>query len=54
VLLRGGKVLASGPTGDVLTPAAIRGLYGVEAAVERHQSGRLVIVPLSRSPEARR
>ncbi|HEX6975175.1 MAG TPA: ABC transporter ATP-binding protein [Vicinamibacterales bacterium] len=54
VLLRGGKVLASGDTADVLTPASIRGLYGVEAAVEQHASGRLVIVPLSRTPEARR
>jgi iron complex transport system ATP-binding protein len=54
VLLRDGRVLASGPTDDVLTPAAIRGLYGVHAAVERHKSGRLVIVPLARSLEAGR
>lgn len=54
VLLRSGRVVDAGPTADVLTPAAIRTLYGVEAAVERHASGRLVIVPLSRSLEARR
>ena len=33
VLLRDGRVLAAGPTDDVLTPAAIRALYGVEADV---------------------
>ena len=49
VLLRSGRVLASGPTADVLTPASIRSLYGVEADVQRHASGRLVVVPLSRS-----
>ena len=33
VLLRDGRVLASGPTADVLTPADVRALYGVDADV---------------------
>jgi iron complex transport system ATP-binding protein len=49
VLLRNGRVLAAGPTAEVLTPASVRALYGVEADVHRHASGRLVVVPLSRS-----
>jgi iron complex transport system ATP-binding protein len=54
VLLRGGRVLASGSTADVLTPTSIRALYGVEADVQRHASGRLIIVPLSRTPDEAR
>ena len=54
VLLRSGRVLASGPTSDVLTPASIRALYGVEADVQRHRSGRLTIVPLARTREEAR
>ena len=50
VLLKDGSVLASGPTDDVITPAGIRELYGVEAEVERRPStGRLVVVPIGRS-----
>jgi iron complex transport system ATP-binding protein len=50
VLLKGGEVLASGPTDDVVTPARIRELYGVEAEVERRPStGRLVVVPVGRT-----
>ncbi len=49
VLLKDGAVIASGPTGEVLTPAHIRDLYGVEADVSRHPaSGHLVVVPLTR------
>ena len=33
VLLKTGEVLAAGPTEEVLTPAGIRALYGVEADV---------------------
>ena len=52
VLLKDGEVLASGDTDDVLTPARIRALYGVEADVTRHPStGRLTIVPLRRTVE---
>ena len=49
VLLREGEVVASGPVDDVITPARIRDLYGVDAEVERRPStGRLVVVPVSR------
>jgi iron complex transport system ATP-binding protein len=49
VLLKDGEVLAAGATADVLTPALIRELYGVEADVSRHAaSGRLVVIPMRR------
>jgi len=54
VLLKGGGVLASGPTADVLTPDLIRTLYGVEADVHLHPSaGHLVVVPIRRVGESR-
>jgi iron complex transport system ATP-binding protein len=50
ILLRDGRVLADGPTGDVLTADAVRTLYGVEAEVRRHTTtGRLAITPIGRS-----
>jgi iron complex transport system ATP-binding protein len=50
LLLRDGTAIASGPTGEVLTDANVRALYGVEADVHRHApTGRLVVVPLRRS-----
>ncbi|HEX9094162.1 MAG TPA: ABC transporter ATP-binding protein [Coriobacteriia bacterium] len=52
VLLKQGRVIAAGATGDVLTPDRIRALYGVEADVQRHgASGRLVVIPTGRSRE---
>jgi iron complex transport system ATP-binding protein len=46
VLLREGRVIAAGAVDDVLTPANIRALYDVEAAVHRDaESGRVVVVP---------
>jgi iron complex transport system ATP-binding protein len=49
VLLKEGQVLASGPTEDVLTPAAVRALYGVEADIARHPAtGHLTVVPIRR------
>ncbi len=49
VLMRHGQVLAAGTTEDVLTPARIRELYGVDAEVSRHAAtGRLVVLPLRR------
>jgi iron complex transport system ATP-binding protein len=49
-LLKRGEVLASGLVDDVVTPAGIRELYGVEAEVERRTStGRLVVVPVGRT-----
>lgn len=45
-LLRDGRLMASGATESVLTPAAIGALYGVEADVARHPiTGRLIVVP---------
>ena len=49
VLLKDGRVLASGPTVEVLTAANIRALYGVEADVQVNtDAGHLVVVPLRR------
>ena len=50
VLLRQGRVLANGPTADVLTPENIRALYGVTADVQLHErAGHLTVVPIARS-----
>ena len=47
VLLRGGRVLAHGPTRDVLTAPMVRQLYGVEADVHFHErAGHLTVVAL--------
>jgi iron complex transport system ATP-binding protein len=49
VLLREGRVLADGPTRDVLTPAHVRELYGVDVEVIPHEAaGHPVVVPLAR------
>jgi iron complex transport system ATP-binding protein len=50
VLLKAGRVLATGSTKDVLTPARIRELYGVDADVTFHpRAGHLTVVPLARA-----
>ena len=47
VMLKDGRVLASGPVADVLTPALVGRLYDVEADVTLHpQTGHLTVVPL--------
>ena len=49
ILLRDGKVIAQGPTDEVLTPDAVRSLYGVDADVQRHPAaGHLTVTPLAR------
>jgi iron complex transport system ATP-binding protein len=49
VLLKDGRILASGATGDVLTAGNIRALYGIEADVQPHAgAGHLVVVPVGR------
>jgi iron complex transport system ATP-binding protein len=49
ILMRDGKVIATGPTADVLTPANIRALYDVEADVRMHaESGHVTVVPVRR------
>ena len=50
LLLREGRVLAAGPTADVLTRESVRALYDVEADVTFHQrAGHLTVVPLGRT-----
>ena len=49
VLMRGGRVLAHGPTREVLTAARIAELYDVDADVRYHDgAGHLTIVPMRR------
>jgi iron complex transport system ATP-binding protein len=49
VLLRGGRVLAAGPTDRVLTAGHVKALYDVEADVRRHErTGRLTVTPVGR------
>jgi iron complex transport system ATP-binding protein len=49
-LLRDGRLMASGATESVLTPATISALYGVVADVGRHPAtGRLVVVPIRKA-----
>jgi iron complex transport system ATP-binding protein len=49
ILLRGGRVIAQGATEEVLTPATVRALYGVDADVQRHPTaGHLTVTPLAR------
>jgi iron complex transport system ATP-binding protein len=51
VLLRAGRVVAQGPTRDVLTGALVRQLYDVEADVRFHEAaGHLTVVPIRRTP----
>jgi cobalamin transport system ATP-binding protein len=51
VLMRSGRVLAQGPTREVLTAAAIQQIYDVEADVRFHESaGHLTVVPVRRTP----
>jgi iron complex transport system ATP-binding protein len=51
VLLRSGRVLAQGPTRDVLTGPLIQQLYDVEADVRFHEAaGHLTVVPIRRVP----
>jgi iron complex transport system ATP-binding protein len=50
VLLREGRVLAAGPTDQVLTRESVRALYDVEADVHFHAgAGHLTVVPLRRT-----
>ena len=49
VVLRDGRLLAHGPTADVLTGAMVRQLYDVEADVRFHEgAGHLTVTPMSR------
>jgi iron complex transport system ATP-binding protein len=47
ILLRGGRVVAAGPTDEVLTPEHIAALYDVEADVRVHEeTGHVTVVPV--------
>ena len=51
VLLRNGRVLAEGPTTEVLTGDMVQRLYDVDADVEFHlRAGHLTVVPVRRIP----
>lgn len=51
VLVRDGRVIAHGPTREVLTGDTVRRVYDVEADVAFHGgAGRLSVVPLRRTP----
>ena len=45
VMLKNGRVLSSGPTETILTPARIRALYEVDVDVVRHGAAGFAIVP---------
>jgi iron complex transport system ATP-binding protein len=48
VLLKDGRVLASGPTGETLNADNIRALYEVDADVQFHaRAGHLTVVPIA-------
>jgi len=50
ILLRAGRVLAQGTTGNVLTATNIRRLYNVDADVTFHpRAGHLTVVPIART-----
>jgi iron complex transport system ATP-binding protein len=50
VMLRAGRVIASGSTAEVLTPEHIRALYDVTVEVQIHDaSGHLIVVPIAPS-----
>jgi iron complex transport system ATP-binding protein len=50
VMLRAGRVIATGTTSEVLTPEHVRALYDVTADVHVHgATGRLIVVPIAAS-----
>lgn len=48
VLMRRGRIVAHGTPEEVLTPAAIRQVYGVDADVTTHERAGLHVVPVGR------
>jgi iron complex transport system ATP-binding protein len=49
IMMRGGRVLAQGPTAEVMTSARVRELYDVDADVQLHQrAGHLTVLPVRR------
>lgn len=45
ILMRDGKVVAAGVPADVLTPARLLEVYGVEVTIEKLADGRIVCIP---------
>ena len=53
IMVRDGRVIATGATNDVLTPDNVRRLYDVEADVHIHgDTGHITVVPVRRIPWA--
>jgi iron complex transport system ATP-binding protein len=51
IMMRAGRVVASGPINQVLTPENVRRLYDVEADVHVHAgTGHMTVVPVRRLP----
>jgi iron complex transport system ATP-binding protein len=49
VMMRDGRVIAAGPTAEVLTPENVMALYDVEADVHVHsKTGHMTVVPVRR------
>jgi iron complex transport system ATP-binding protein len=49
IVMRDGRVLAKGPTGEVLTADTVEQLYGVDADVRFHdRAGHVTVVPVGR------
>jgi iron complex transport system ATP-binding protein len=49
IMMRDGRVVAAGPTADVLTPENVTALYDVEADVQVHpETGHVTVVPVRR------
>ena len=46
VMIRGGEVVADGETDRILTKENVRAVFGVDADIIRHASGRRIILPL--------
>jgi iron complex transport system ATP-binding protein len=53
ILMRDGRVLAAGPTAEVLTPENVRRAYDVEADVQvNSETGHMTVVPVRRIPRS--
>jgi iron complex transport system ATP-binding protein len=51
ILMRDGRIVATGPINEVLTPENVRRLYDVEADVHVHEeTGHMTVVPVRRIP----
>ena len=44
IVIAGGKMVASGPTGDVITQGMLRDIYRVEARIEACSQGKPLVI----------